>query len=174
MLSRYDDSPLPMDHLWSQKEFIEYLKEQGIGYKFDGEIYPAMKKSIRTLVIGALPHIDLKAGRFELFGCDWIVAGDMSVYLLEVNAAPGLQYDNPVLKYVCGTIMEDTVRVTVDYMKDKGASTGQFELLFTTPIYKNNGKRFVNVREAEKSLTGKLNTPTSNWVNFLQAPTKTF
>lgn len=103
-----------------------------------------------------------------MFGCDWILSEDFSCNLLEVNYAPGLGYIANVSKFVCGTIMEDVVKVTVDYMRNRSAQTGGFEKIFQTPVYKSNFKRFVNVEEAEKKLSGKFRTPTANFVNYHQ------
>lgn len=168
MLSRYDDSPLPLDHLWSNIEFIDHLKRIGEGYRFDSDIYPAMKRALKALTVGSLPHIDLKPGRFELFGVDWILARDFSLHLLEVNYAPGLGYIANVSKFVCGSIMEDVVKVTVDYMRHRSTDTGGFEKIFQTPIYKSATKRFVNVNEAEQKLSGKYRTPTATYVTYHQ------
>lgn len=68
--SRYDESPLPHDHLWSIIEFKDYLATIGLEHAWEELIYPQMKRALVAITIGSLPYIDLKPGRFELFGCD--------------------------------------------------------------------------------------------------------
>lgn len=117
LASRYDNSPLPHDHLWSIIEFKDYLTTIGLEHAWEELIYPQMKRALVAITIGSLPYIDLKPGRFELFGCDCkiflthvlqsdhnvllflgIITENFQVYLLEINYAPGMGYITPVSK----------------------------------------------------------------------------
>lgn len=169
--SRYDDSPLPRDHLWSVYDFQDYLKTIDREGAWENMIYPQMKRAINALIIGSLPYIDLKPGRFELFGADWIITENFSTYLLEANYAPGMGYITPVSKLVCGTLMEDVVKVTVDWVMDRTADTGGFEVTYRTPIYKTENHRYVNAKDEEKKLSGKHNSATAKWIHYIQNPT---
>uniref|UniRef100_A0A336M1Y4 CSON007676 protein n=1 Tax=Culicoides sonorensis TaxID=179676 RepID=A0A336M1Y4_CULSO len=169
--SRYDESPLPRDHLWSIIEFKDYLTTIGLEHAWEELIYPQMKRALIAITVGSLPYIDLKPGRFELFGCDWIITDNFQVYLLEINYAPGLGYITPVSKVVCGTVMEDVVKVTVDWVKDRTASTGGFEIIYRTPIYKTLNSRYVNAADEEKRLSGRNKSATATWIKYIHNPT---
>lgn len=96
--------------LWSIDQLIEYFGTIGHPNVWNNQIYPVIKNVIVQIVEASIASIDLKPGRFELFGNDWIVTNDFKPYLLEVNRCPGLGYFNPVSKIVCGTVMEDLIK----------------------------------------------------------------
>ncbi|XP_063697104.1 tubulin glycylase 3B-like [Culicoides brevitarsis] len=121
---------LPQHHMWSLGAFILYLNSSDKGYLWKDYIYPRMVRTIQTIVEASMENIELKPGRFELFGCDWMLTNDFKPYLLEINRCPSLEYYSPVSEIVVGKVTEDLVKVTVDYLKDKTASTGDFELIF--------------------------------------------
>lgn len=77
---------------------------------WEEEIVPAMKQAISNIFLSSVSEIELKPGRFELFGNDWILTEDFETYLLEVNRPPSLAYYSPVSTVVCGAISEDIVR----------------------------------------------------------------
>lgn len=99
-----------MPILWSIDQLIEYFGSIGQPNVWKNQIYPVIKSVIVSIVETSIDSIDLKPGRFELFGNDWIITNDFKPYLLEVNRCPGLSYYSPVSKYVCGTIMEDLIK----------------------------------------------------------------
>lgn len=128
-------NPLPQDHLWSIYDFTNHLSRNGDKFLWRDVIYPQMKKVIIEIVKGSWEYIDKKPGRFELFGCDWILTHDYKPILLEINRPPSLEYYTPVSGIVCGQIMEDIIRVTVDYAKSSYAYTGSFEIIYERKIF---------------------------------------
>uniref|UniRef100_A0A336MWN6 CSON005251 protein n=1 Tax=Culicoides sonorensis TaxID=179676 RepID=A0A336MWN6_CULSO len=106
------ETDLPI--LWSINQLIEYFGSIGQPTVWDTQIYPVIKSVILSIVEESVSSIDLKPGRFELFGNDWIITSDYKPYLLEVNRCPGLSYFSPVSKIVCGTIMEDLIKGTIE------------------------------------------------------------
>uniref|UniRef100_A0A336LZA5 CSON008388 protein n=1 Tax=Culicoides sonorensis TaxID=179676 RepID=A0A336LZA5_CULSO len=125
---------LPYHHMWSLGAFILYLNTFDKGYLWNDYIYPRMIRTIQAITEASLNNIELTPGRFELFGCDWMLTNDFRPYLLEINRCPSLEYYSPVSEIVVGKVTEDLVKVTVDYLKDKKASTGDFELIFETRL----------------------------------------
>lgn len=69
-----------------------------------------MKDFIVSIVKGSLDQIEMKSGRFELFGIDWLLTEDHTPVLLEINRPPSLEYYTPVSGVVCGMIMEDLIK----------------------------------------------------------------
>lgn len=84
-------TPIPSHRMWSYLDLQDYLDTVGKTNCWMQEIYPQMKQSIRAVVDAAFEFIELKPGRFELFGVDWIITGDFKVFLLEVQRPPGNQ-----------------------------------------------------------------------------------
>lgn len=125
--------PIPSHRMWSWLEFIDYLDSIGADFAWD-KIYTSMKLSIISIVTASFDNIEKKPGRFELFGVDWLVTYNFETFLLEVQRPPGMGTYSSVSTLVCGTILEDVVRVTVDYAADHTASTGTFEVIFERPI----------------------------------------
>lgn len=82
---------LPFHHMWTLDQLKEYFaNELGKPEVWDRDIYPTMKNTIVSIAEQSVKSIELKSGRFELFGNDWILTDDLRPYLLEVNRCPGL------------------------------------------------------------------------------------
>lgn len=103
------ENPLPENHMWSSDQLIEYFESIGKPNAWN-EVYTQMKQAILAVIVASVDNIDMKDGRFELFGCDWLITADYQTYLLEINRGPALCYYTGVSKYVCGTIMEDLMK----------------------------------------------------------------
>ncbi|XP_063697800.1 tubulin glycylase 3B-like [Culicoides brevitarsis] len=130
--NRSGEKRLPDDHLWTLYDFMSYLNSINERYLWKGTMYRQMKEFIVEVVKGTLSEIEMRPGRFELFGIDWLIAEDYTPILLEINRPPSLEYYSPVSGIVCGTIMEDLIKVTVDFVRNSDASTGDFELIYKT------------------------------------------
>lgn len=129
--------PIPPHRMWSWLEFIDYLDSIGADFAWN-KIYTSMKRQITSIAAASFDNIEKKAGRFELFGVDWLVTYDFQTFLLEIQRPPGMGTYSNVSTLVCGTILEDVVRVTVDYAADPSASTGSFELIYQRAIQMDN------------------------------------
>uniref|UniRef100_A0A336M4L8 CSON008835 protein n=1 Tax=Culicoides sonorensis TaxID=179676 RepID=A0A336M4L8_CULSO len=133
--NRSNDKRLPADHLWTLYDFMSYLNSINERYLWKTGIYKQMKEFIIEIVKGSLADIEMKPGRFELFGVDWLLTEDYTPVLLEINRPPSLEYYSPVSGIVCGTIMEDLIKVTVDFVRNPDVSTGDFEMIYKTHIH---------------------------------------
>lgn len=108
--SKVSHPNLPYHHMWSLGAFILYLNSFDKGYLWNDYIYPKMVRTIQAITEASMDNIELTPGRFELFGCDWMLTNDFKPYLLEINRCPSLEYYSPVSEIVVGKVTEDLVR----------------------------------------------------------------
>ena len=67
-------------------------------------------------------------GCFELYGADFVIGSDLSVWLIEINSSPALTPSTQITRTMCAQVLEDTVKVVIDKKTDRMADTGRFEL----------------------------------------------
>jgi tubulin monoglycylase TTLL3/8 len=68
----------------------------------------------------------------EVFGYDLMVDTDLNVWLIEINSSPCMEYSTDITKKLVKLVMEDTLKVIVDYnfAKDKtNVDTGLWKLI---------------------------------------------
>merc|ERR1712194_446084 len=67
----------------------------------------------------------------ELFGYDFMLsAGEKpTVWLIEVNSSPAMDYSTHVTTPLVKKVMEDTAKVLVDRQEDPSCDIGEWELL---------------------------------------------
>jgi len=66
----------------------------------------------------------------ELYGFDLMIDDECNPWLLEVNSAPTMEYSTSVTEDLCRKVMEDTIKVIVDFPNKKGpVDTGEWELI---------------------------------------------
>ena len=76
---------------------------------------------------------ECKKGCFELFGFDLMVDDDFNMLLIEVNSSPAMDYSTAVTERLVKLVLEDVVKVVVDYPNSKKKSkcdTGLFECVY--------------------------------------------
>lgn len=78
-------SELPEHHMWSLEQLIGYLDRMGQPGAFENVIYPEMKRVLKAFTAAAFDNVELRPGRYELFGCDWVITDDLQTYLIEIN-----------------------------------------------------------------------------------------
>lgn len=74
-----------------------------------------------------------KKGCFELFGFDLMVDDDFNMWLIEVNSSPAMDYSTPVTTKLVKMVLEDVIKVVVDYpeaKKKNKCDTGKFECIY--------------------------------------------
>ncbi|XP_043791487.1 tubulin glycylase 3A-like isoform X4 [Apis laboriosa] len=121
---------LPSDNMWDATTFKEFLKSQGHDKAWDDIIYPGMKQGLVGSLLASQEAMDRRKNSFELYGADFMVMDDFSVWLIEINSHPDMSYSSKVTTRLCKQVLEDTIKVVIDYREDKNASTGEFELAY--------------------------------------------
>lgn len=101
---------LPDNHMWSLQRLNEYFECIGHPNVYYERIFPQIKETLEQVCKQAISEIELTKGRFELFGCDWIITQDFTPYLLEVNRGPGLAHYTPVSVLANNQLIEDLVK----------------------------------------------------------------
>lgn len=77
-----------------------------------------------------------KGQQHELFGYDIMVDEDFNCWLIEVNSSPAMDYSTPVTERLVKLVLEDTIKVVVDYAnaptakKKAKVDTGLFECIY--------------------------------------------
>ena len=76
---------------------------------------------------------ECKKGCFELFGFDIMVDDEFNSWLIEVNSSPAMDYSTHVTERLVKMVLEDCIKVIVDYGNAKKKSkvdTGLFECIY--------------------------------------------
>ncbi|XP_053978538.1 tubulin glycylase 3A-like [Hylaeus volcanicus] len=124
------DPALPSDNMWDATTFKEFLKSQGHDKAWDELIYPGMKQGLVGSLLASQEAMDRRKNSFELYGADFMVMDDFSVWLIEINSHPDMSYSSRVTTRLCRQVLEDTIKVVIDFRENKNANTGQFELAY--------------------------------------------
>lgn len=69
--SKVSHPNLPQHHMYTLGAYILYLNTMDKGYLWFDYVYPKIKKTLQAVTMASLENIELRPGRFELFGCDW-------------------------------------------------------------------------------------------------------
>ncbi|XP_018580241.1 tubulin glycylase 3A-like, partial [Anoplophora glabripennis] len=124
------DIALPSYNMWDSVQFKNYLSDIGYPKAYDTIIYPGMKQCIIAAVLIHQDKLDRRKNCFELYGADFMLTEDFKPWLIEINANPALHGSTPITARMCPLVLEDVIKVVVDYDANKSASTGSFELVY--------------------------------------------
>mmetsp|Transcript_48552 Transcript_48552/g.112529 ORF Transcript_48552/g.112529 Transcript_48552/m.112529 type:complete len:239 (+) Transcript_48552:567-1283(+) len=110
--------------MWHSDDLQSYLSSLGIGRGGRAMqdpwlecVQPQMKRIVLRTLESAQDAVLPRAGSFELFGYDFMVGEDLSVWLLEVNSSPDLSYSTATTRVLVKAMLEDLVQVIVDVEK---------------------------------------------------------
>jgi len=156
--------------MWHSDEFSEHLA--GLGTVRGGRqiedpwleiVQPAMKRIVYQSLECAQDNIQPRTNSFELFGYDFMVAEDLSVWLIEINSSPDMSYSTSTTRGLVKSMLEDLVAVVVDVEKfgsrpdrprrkwDKARlETGRYELL--EPLRRRREEKFPKIKKDAASL----------------------
>lgn len=126
---------LPAHNMWNLSDFKAFLNNNGYGNIWPS-IYAGMKKSAIAIVQASLVETDILQNSFEIYGCDFMLNEQFEPHLIEVNSSPDMSPSTTVTRRICPAVLEDLLKVVIDHSRNSKASTGNFELIFSTPVAK--------------------------------------
>lgn len=121
--------------MWHSEEFGEYLNEETGRDIYEEDIKPKIKKIVLYTLECVQDMVDNMKCAAELYGYDIMIDENYNPWLIEINSSPAMDYSTPVTKQLVKQVLEDTVKVMVDYhytsnKKKKRVETGGFSLLY--------------------------------------------
>ncbi|XP_034943195.1 tubulin glycylase 3A-like isoform X2 [Chelonus insularis] len=124
------------DQEWNCARLNEYLKTQGYeGEPFYDLIYPKMSEAIVLLMLAAQDYLDRRARSFELYGADFMVLEDLTVWLIEINTNPRMNPpSSKITQRLYSSVLESLIKVILDRPINPDADTGGFKLAFKQNI----------------------------------------
>lgn len=69
-----------------------------------------MKQGLVGSLLASQEAMDRRKNSFELYGADFMVMEDFSVWLIEINSHPDMSYSTSVTTRLCRQVMEDTIK----------------------------------------------------------------
>ncbi|XP_072376802.1 uncharacterized protein [Diabrotica undecimpunctata] len=141
------DMNLPSFNMWDSVQFRNYLSDIGHPTVYNKIIFPGMKECITAAVLTHYENMDQRQNTFELYGADFILTEDFKPWLLEINSNPALYGSTPITAKLCPRVLEDVIKVVVDFARNKESVTGGFE-----PLYKGTETKCKNT---ELKIAGK-------------------
>ncbi|XP_041441445.1 tubulin monoglycylase TTLL3-like isoform X2 [Xenopus laevis] len=121
---------LPEENMWHSDEFKEYLCTIGKEQVWDSIIIPGMKKALIQTMKATQENAMYKKNSFDLFGADFMFGENFQPWLLEINLKPDIIKDTSVMEKLVPPMVEDIVRVVIDYKDDPNCDLGGFELIY--------------------------------------------
>ncbi|OXU28004.1 hypothetical protein TSAR_015848 [Trichomalopsis sarcophagae] len=128
------DAALPAENMWDVATFKAYLKSRGQEDAWDQLIYPGMKQGLVGSLLASQDAMDRRKNSFELYGADFMVMEDFSVWLIEINSHPDMSNSTSVTTRLVRKVMEDIIKVVIDHREDSSADTGDFELVYKQKV----------------------------------------
>ncbi|XP_041442812.1 tubulin monoglycylase TTLL3-like isoform X1 [Xenopus laevis] len=130
---------LPEENMWHSDEFKEYLCTIGKEQVWDSIIIPGMKKALIQTMKATLENVKCRKNSFDLFGSDFLFGENFQPWLLEIQYKPGITKDTSVMWKIVPPMVEDILRVVIDYKDDPNCNVGGFELIYKQANYTGNG-----------------------------------
>lgn len=121
--------------MWHSEEFAEFLREMVGEDVWENKIKPQIKKIVKYSLECVQDMIESKKGCSEIYGYDFMIDEDLVPWLIEINRSPAMDYSTEVTKVLVKEVLEDTIKVIVDYehatkRQRNSIDTGNFSLLY--------------------------------------------
>lgn len=95
------------------------------------QIYPKICQAIIGTMLAAQEHMDKRRCSFELYGADFVVMDDLSVWLIEINTNPRMHPPGTrVTQRLYPNVLDSLIKVIMDYPLNPNADTGDFVLAY--------------------------------------------
>ncbi|XP_037911597.1 tubulin glycylase 3A-like isoform X2 [Hermetia illucens] len=124
------DDRLPKKNMWDSYTFQAYLRQLGKPEVYLDRIYPGIKRAIIATLLASQRNMSNSTNLFELFGADFVVTEDFYPWLLEINSCPDLARTTNVTSRMVPRVIEDIMKVVIDYPTNPNCSVGNFELIY--------------------------------------------
>lgn len=129
----FDNSEI-QGSMWYSEELAEYIREQTGQDLWEEKIKPKVKEIVLYSFECAQEIVENRKNSVELFGFDIMIDEEYNPWLIEINSSPAMDYSTPVTECLVKEVMEDTIKVIVDYncaskKKKAKVDTGNFTLL---------------------------------------------
>ncbi|KAJ8669569.1 hypothetical protein QAD02_000828, partial [Eretmocerus hayati] len=110
----------------------------GLGYEgepYYERIYPKMSQAIVLTMLAAQDFMDRRRCSFELYGADFMVMEDLSVWLIEINTNPRMHPPSSrITQRLYGSVLDSLIKVVMDLPLNPNADTGGFELVYRQSV----------------------------------------
>jgi len=84
------------DNMWTNEQFVEYLKDFYGKDIWNKQIKPQIKKIIIISLQSAQEKIIQRTNTFEIFGYDFMIDSELHPWLIEINASPAVDYSTVI------------------------------------------------------------------------------
>ncbi|CEM06450.1 unnamed protein product [Vitrella brassicaformis CCMP3155] len=121
--------------MWTSEQYSAFLKEQYGEDVWDSHFQARLKRIVYWSLTCAQDMVENRKNSSELYGYDFMVDENLNVWLIEINSSPAMDYSTKVTKKLVKQVLEDSIKVMVDYnlappKKRDQVDTGRFELLY--------------------------------------------
>ncbi|XP_026672887.1 tubulin glycylase 3A-like [Ceratina calcarata] len=134
------NAQIPSELHWNLQKFKEYLRATDRELAWERLIKPGIKQNLIGALLASQENMVNRKNSFQLYGADFLIMDDLSVWLIEINTNPRLHPpSSSVTDKLYPEVIEDTIKVVLDRRKNKKTIRGKFECIFKqrNPFYGN-------------------------------------
>lgn len=118
----------------SYEDFQAYVAKEHQGkLDFFSQVYPKMKQIAADSLRASAGALDpsRRGYNFELFGLDFMIDGQFSPWLIQINSNPCLELSCPLLADIIPALVENTLKICVDSLLPPPANFSEKRPRFT-------------------------------------------
>lgn len=116
--------------MWSSSQFRDFILSLTGENLFPTQIHPKIQEIVLSALKSVQNYVHHRENSFELLGFDLMVDRDLQPWLLEANTSPAMDYSTVVTEEMVKRVLEDTVKVVVDWRGREEGDTGKFRLIY--------------------------------------------
>lgn len=91
-----------------------------------------MKKIVVDVLKSVEDMVQVRKKSMELYGFDFMIDENLVPWIIEINSSPAMDYSTPVTEKLVKMVMDDVVKVTIDFAQSKNkksVNTGNFSCI---------------------------------------------